>query len=60
MSVQDLFEKNQKECHEFVETIMKSNNLVTYQYATNLWMFHKLAELEFKKQNKSIIYGAVK
>lgn len=35
----------QQECHTAVEALMKSTKL-TYQDATNVWIFKKLAELE--------------
>lgn len=38
----------QKSCHEFTEILMKANPKVSYQDATNVWLFDKLAELQIR------------
>jgi hypothetical protein len=43
-TIEDVAEQIQKECHSFVEKI----NNVSYQDATNIFMFKKLAELTLK------------
>ena len=40
-------EKFQDECHATVEDI-KAKKAIDFQVATNVWMFHKLAKLQFE------------
>jgi len=42
----EITEQLQKECHEAVELIMKKNKKVSYQDATNVWLFSKLSEYQ--------------
>lgn len=42
----DTTEQLQTECHKAVELIMKKNKEVSYQDATNIWLFTKLAEYQ--------------
>lgn len=51
--IQKLAEEFQQECHEMVELIKKStengvtkHNGISYQNATNVWIFKKLAEMQ--------------
>ena len=37
----------QDECHKVAELILKENPKTEYQDATNVWIFRKLAELQF-------------
>lgn len=42
---------NQKECHQQVEELFKGGKKFdksSYQDATNVWLFKKLAELEYQ------------
>lgn len=42
---------NQKECHQQVETLLNNKKKLTiesYQDATNVWLFKKLAQLEYQ------------
>jgi hypothetical protein len=43
--VLDLAEKLQDECHEMVNEIVNRNSKLTYQDATNTFIFLKLAEI---------------
>jgi hypothetical protein len=45
--IQTKAEEFQDECHAIVEKI-KANTSVTYQDATNVFIFRKLAELQFE------------
>ena len=46
LNVADVF---QEDCHEVVEMVMKmSKKEITSQDATNVWIFRKLAEFEFR------------
>lgn len=49
IKVQAIAESFQKECHKAVEEIIKESNNqnLTVQDCTNVWMFRKLAELQF-------------
>jgi hypothetical protein len=38
----------QKDCHRAVEYALKENPKVSYQDATNVWIFGKLAEFELR------------
>ncbi len=42
----------QSECHQAVEAIMKVNKNSSYQDATNVYLFRKLAELEIRLERK--------
>lgn len=42
---------NQKECHQQVEMLLnkhKKLDMESYQDATNIWLFKKLAQLEYQ------------
>lgn len=53
-----LAEQLQDDCHKTVDVIMKNLPNATYQDATNVWIFRKLAELELRvrKAGKEILY----
>lgn len=38
----------QKDCHKAVEYSLNENPKVSYQDATNVWIFRKLAEFELR------------
>ena len=44
-TLEEITEQIQKDCHKFVESIISK---VTYQDATNTFLFMKLAELTLK------------
>ncbi len=43
-----LAEKLQDDCHNVVSEVMKAKQGASCQDVTNVWMFHKLAELQLK------------
>ena len=50
---EELTEKLQLECHGFIEKIIEISGKYdskSYQDATNVWLFSKLAELQLKNQ----------
>lgn len=55
-TIQKMMLLNQKECHQQVETLFsdkKKLDIQSYQDATNIWLFKKLAELEYKLKYES-------
>jgi hypothetical protein len=46
--INTLAEHIQEDCHKMVETIMSRNKTISYQDATNVFIFRKLAELILK------------
>jgi len=45
--IQERADKLQNECHDVAETMVDVSTMpITYQDATNVWLFHKLAEIE--------------
>ena len=47
-TLEEITEQIQEDCHKFVESIISK---VTYQDATNTFLFMKLAELTLKLKN---------
>ena len=47
-TLEEITEQIQKDCHKFVDSIISK---VTYQDATNTFLFMKLAELTLKLKN---------
>lgn len=45
-SIWEIMEDIQHKCHTFVEKAMKGNSSISYQDATNTFLFTKLAELQ--------------
>lgn len=45
-----LSEEFQADCHLTVEQIMHQSKKVSYQDATNIWLFQKLAQLDLRLQ----------
>lgn len=41
-------EELQKECHDSVTDMVLQNPVISYQDATNVWIFNKLADLELQ------------
>lgn len=57
---EELADAFQKDCHWTVERIILQKPKVTYQDATNVWMFVKLAELEIRLrelENANTVFG---
>ena len=50
MKQQKIAEKLQEDCHKTVEAVLKESKKVSYQDATNVWLFNKLAEMELRLQ----------
>lgn len=46
-TLQDLAEKIQQECHATVEFLLKHNEKLNHQDATNVFLYKKLAEIQF-------------
>jgi hypothetical protein len=60
MSIKELTELFQKECWQQTEVVMRtSTDEISYQDATNVWIFEKLAQLQLEINDirqKGIIY----
>lgn len=55
-------ERLQDDCHKVVEAVMQESNKVSYQDATNVWLFNKLAELENRieeLENSRPVFGEI-
>ena len=47
----------QKKCHAYVEQVLKEKPNVGYQDATNVYLFHKIAELELMVEKLGSGFG---
>ena len=45
-----IIEKFQEECQQTVEDVLKRSKIISYQEATNVWLFNKLAQMEIRLQ----------
>ena len=52
--LEELTENLQNDCHKTVEAILKDKPNCSYQDATNVWLFKKLAELELSIEELQI------
>ena len=43
-----LAEQFQKDCHQVVEEVLRDEKKMSYQDATNIFLFNKLAELQIQ------------
>ena len=51
--INKLAERFQEDCHKSAEVIMSDNKKISYQDATNVWIFRKLAELQHEIDSHS-------
>ena len=52
--LEELTENLQNNCHQTVEAILKDKPNCSYQDATNVWLFKKLAELELSVEELQV------
>lgn len=52
-SVKILAEIIQKECHKFIDELIKKNPKLNYESCMNVWIFTKLAEMQMELHNKT-------
>jgi hypothetical protein len=55
----DNTEDNQRKCHSFVEELIKMKPGITYQDATNLWLFKTIGELQTEVRKLRVEKGEI-